>query len=122
MLTKVVSLPEWKYQMKHGKSSDWYMGPTAQDFRAAFGLGTDDTHINTANAQGVALTAIKGLNQKLDAQAAEIAELKAANAALRAQLVSLETRGDDRLKRLEAAVTQLSHGTLVQQAAAVPGR
>jgi len=122
VLDAVAALPEWKYQMKHGKPSDWYMGPTAQDFHAAFGLGTDDTHINTANAQGVALTAIKGLNLKVDAalkaKDAEIAELKSANAALRAQLVSLKTSGDDRLKRLEAAVTTLSQGALVQQAVA----
>jgi hypothetical protein len=98
VLAEVVALPEWKYQMKHGVPSEWFIGPTAQDFHAAFGLGTDDTKINTANAQGIALTAIKGLDHKLavalhekdieitdlkrqlaDAKAAltEIAELKA---------------------------------------------
>jgi len=80
VLSKVASLPEWKYQMKRGKPAEWFMGPTAQDFRAAFGLGSNDTTINTANAQGVALTAIKGLDQKLDAalkaKDAEIADLK----------------------------------------------
>jgi hypothetical protein len=43
-------------------------------------IGNNDTTINTGNAQGVALTAIKGLNQKLDealkAKGAEIRELK----------------------------------------------
>jgi hypothetical protein len=86
LLAKVAALPEWKYRMKGSLDRAWYVGPTAQDFRAAFGLGANDTTINTANAQGVALTAIKGLNQKLDdaiaARDAEIAALKQQVAAL----------------------------------------
>jgi hypothetical protein len=80
VLAEVVAMPEWKYQMKQGVPSEWFMGPTAQDFHAAFGLGTDDTTINTANAQGVALTAIKGLDHKLATalheKDVEIADLK----------------------------------------------
>jgi len=80
VLAAVVAMPEWKYRMKQGVPSKWFMGPTAQDFHAAFGLGTDDTKINTANAQGVALTAIKGLDHKLATalheKDVEIAELK----------------------------------------------
>ena len=56
-----------------------HVGPTAQDFRAAFGLGNDDKSIATVDADGVALAAIQGLNAKLEAkiaeQAREIAEL-----------------------------------------------
>jgi hypothetical protein len=37
----------------------------AQDFQSAFGLGTDDKSIGTVDADGVALAAIQGLNQKL---------------------------------------------------------
>ena len=37
------------------------MGPTAQDFYAAFGLGEDERHISTVDADGVALAAIQGL-------------------------------------------------------------
>jgi DNA-binding transcriptional MerR regulator len=38
----------------------------AQDFHAAFGLGTDDKHIATVDADGVALAAIQGLNEKVE--------------------------------------------------------
>jgi hypothetical protein len=48
----------------------------AQDFYAAFGVGPDDRHIFIVDADGVALAAIQGLNQKLDQKNAEIAELK----------------------------------------------
>ena len=43
-----------------------HVGPMAQDFHAAFGLGTDERHIATVDADGVALAAIQGLNQKLE--------------------------------------------------------
>jgi hypothetical protein len=48
----------------------------AQDFHAAFGLGTDERHIATVDADGVALAAIQGLNEKVEAKNAEITELK----------------------------------------------
>jgi hypothetical protein len=54
----------------------------AQDFHAAFQLnGSDDKHISVIDEAGVALVAIQGLNQKLEAEAkekdAEIENLKA---------------------------------------------
>ncbi len=44
-----------------------HIGPVAQDFHRAFGVGSDDRHIATVDADGVALAAIQGLNVKLDA-------------------------------------------------------
>ena len=38
----------------------------AQDFRAAFGLGASPTAIATVDADGVALAAIQGLNEKVE--------------------------------------------------------
>jgi len=49
----------------------------AQDFQAAFQLSSDDKHISVVDEGGVALAAIQGLNEKLEAQRAENAELKA---------------------------------------------
>ena len=48
----------------------------AQDFYAAFAVGPDDKHIATVDADGVALAAIQGLNQKLEEQRAANVELK----------------------------------------------
>jgi hypothetical protein len=60
-----------------------HIGPVAQDFHAAFGLGADDLHIGSGDLSGVALVAIQGLHQELmkrDAliakQGNEIAELR----------------------------------------------
>jgi hypothetical protein len=76
-LEKVVALPitRWHYT---NDSATPHVGPMAQDFHAAFGLGRDDKHIATVDADGVALAAIQGLNQKLEeALKAKDAELKA---------------------------------------------
>ncbi|MBC8096261.1 MAG: tail fiber domain-containing protein [Akkermansiaceae bacterium] len=80
VLEKVSALPiqSWSYTNQPGVK---HYGPTAQDFHAAFGLnGSDDKHIATVDADGVALAAIQGLNQKLEQKLeqkqTEITELK----------------------------------------------
>jgi hypothetical protein len=52
------------------------MGPVAQDFHAAFGLGSDDKGISTVDADGVALAAIQALNRKVEEKDARIRELE----------------------------------------------
>jgi hypothetical protein len=75
VLEKVAALPlsSWNYK---ADAPTRHLGPMAQDFYAAFGIGPDDKHIATVDAEGVALAAIQGLNQKLEEQRAENAELK----------------------------------------------
>jgi len=75
VLEKVAALPisRWNFI---GDPATPHAGPMAQDFHAAFGLGTDERHIATVDADGVALAAIQGLNQKLEEQRAENQELK----------------------------------------------
>jgi len=67
ILERVAALPvrEWRYTNENADVK--HLGPTAQDFRAAFGFGDDDKSIGTVDADGVALAAIQGLNQKLEA-------------------------------------------------------
>lgn len=65
-----------------------HIGPVAQEFHAAFGVGADDRHIATVDADGVALAAIQGLNVKLDAALrSREAEVKA----LRSEVEDLKT-------------------------------
>ncbi len=99
VLDKVVALPlsEWTYQADEERSR--HVGPMAQDFRAAFGLGADDKHIATVDADGVALAAIQGLNRKVEVQRAameqketEITELQRQNAELLRRLEAIEQR------------------------------
>lgn len=68
----------WSYKAQPEQK---HLGPVAQDFHAAFGLGADDVTIATVDEGGVALAAIQGLNQKLESSVkekdAEIQELRA---------------------------------------------
>ena len=52
-----------------------HIGPVAQDFHAAFSLGSDDKSITTVDAEGVALTAIQGLNAKMEEAESDIRRL-----------------------------------------------
>ncbi|HWW03383.1 MAG TPA: tail fiber domain-containing protein [Candidatus Acidoferrum sp.] len=79
VLDKVATLPitEWSYKTD---AATRHLGPTAQDFSAAFNVGTDDKHIAPIDEGGVALAPIQGLNQKLEeelrAKDKHIAELE----------------------------------------------
>jgi hypothetical protein len=53
------------------------MGPMAQDFHAAFGLGNNDKTIGTLDAAGVAFAAIQGLHEVVQEKDAEISSLRA---------------------------------------------
>ena len=91
VLAQLVAMPigRWNYQAQSADVE--HMGPTAQDFRAAFGLGHGETTIATVDADGVALAAIQGMNQKVDEQ------LRARDdeiAALRSSLLDLRRMVD----------------------------
>jgi hypothetical protein len=97
VLDKVSRLPisRWSYVSERGVR---HVGPMAQDFYAAFGVGEDDKHITSIDEDGVALAAIKALH--------------AENAALRAQLAAQKTSQarhdllvDRELQRLSAVVS-----------------
>jgi hypothetical protein len=65
VLKKLAALPLSRWTYKNDDQNIHHLGPVAQDFRAAFGLGADDKHIATIDEGGVALAAIKGLYQEL---------------------------------------------------------
>ncbi|TVR49621.1 MAG: hypothetical protein EA425_11780 [Puniceicoccaceae bacterium] len=98
ILTKVAGMEIFEWSYREAAAGVRHLGPTAQDFHAAFGLGTDDRTIATVDLAGVALAAIQALEQRTHA-------LEVENAALRRQL---EDRRDaasgleERLARLEA--------------------
>lgn len=94
VLDKVVEMPVSTWRFKSEDDSVRHIGPMAQDFAAAFGYGNSDKHITSTDADGVALAAIQGLNEKLETQRVEDAEMITAlrwqNAQLQARLARLE--------------------------------
>ena len=100
VLAKVAALrvSAWRYKTENGVR---HVGPMAQDFYAAFGLGEDDRHITSIDEDGVALAAIKALyedNQRLRCQNRTLQSVVERNerhrdgefAALRSELRHLE--------------------------------
>ena len=75
VLAKVVALPISTWNFKQ-ETNTQHIGPMAQDFYAAFGTGSDDKHIATVDADGVALAAVQALNKKLEEKTSEVEELK----------------------------------------------
>jgi hypothetical protein len=86
ILDKVASLPITEWEYKADKADTRHLGPVAQDFRSAFGLGRDDRHINAMDGVGVSLAAIKGLYQRLEEKDAEIEHLKTRLAEIEAMM------------------------------------
>ena len=93
VLDKVTALPISRWNFK-GDAATPHVGPMAQDFHAAFGLGTDERHIATVDADGVALAAIQGLNSKVEVSSQKtqgsIQKLQEENAELKLRLEKLE--------------------------------
>ncbi len=85
VLARVVALPITTWRYKKDTPEIRHLGPMAQDFSAAFGLGDTDRMIFPLDATGVSMAAIQGLHTRLVAAEEE-------NAALRRHLERLEAR------------------------------
>ena len=97
ILDGVSALPISTWQYIGDEEGGTHLGPMAQDFYRAFGLGQGETTIASIDADGVALASVQALRARNEAAVARIAELEAENAAQA-----------ERLARLEAAVARLS--------------
>jgi Chaperone of endosialidase/Head domain of trimeric autotransporter adhesin len=64
VLAKLAAMPirEWNYKVQD--TAIRHVGPTAQDFHAAFGLGEDPLRISTIDSDGIALRAIQALEER----------------------------------------------------------
>jgi hypothetical protein len=86
VLAKLARIPirEWSYKAQDAAIR--HVGPTAQDFHAAFGVGEDPLGISTIDADGIALRAIQALEARTGKQ---IAALEAENRMMRLQIDAL---------------------------------
>jgi hypothetical protein len=93
VLDRVCALPISTWNYKAQDDSVRHMGPMAQDFHAAFGLGVSDELIDTIDPDGVALAAIQGLRLLVAEKEVEIEALKARNEELEDRVTRLESIG-----------------------------
>ena len=70
------------------------MGPMAQDFRAAFGLGVSERMIDVVDADGVNLAAVQALEKRT-------AKLQEQNLTLTAEIEKLRAQQQQLMQRLE---------------------
>jgi hypothetical protein len=63
----------WSYKNSSGVP---HIGPVAQDFRKAFGVGDSDRMIHTVDSFGVALAAIQALEERVRGLEARLKENK----------------------------------------------
>ncbi|MFB3133890.1 MAG: tail fiber domain-containing protein [Rhodothermales bacterium] len=75
VLDRLARLPITTWNYKTDAPSIRHMGPMAQDFYAAFGLGADDRHLAPLDVNGVALAGVQALSQQVQALEQQNAEL-----------------------------------------------
>jgi hypothetical protein len=93
-----VPVSTWNY-ISEGRGTR-HLGPMAEDFYGAFGLGTGNTSIGVQDAVGVSLAAVKALDartvelrrktEEVEQLRAELSALRTANAAIERRLAALE--------------------------------
>jgi len=107
LLARIRGVPvgTWSYIAEGGQVR--HMGPFAEDFRAAFGLGTDARSIGLLDIDGVNFAAVKALEARtaeLRVKTAQVDRLTAEVAALRER----QAATDARLAELEALVRRMA--------------
>ncbi|MFN0031083.1 MAG: tail fiber domain-containing protein [Flavobacteriales bacterium] len=88
ILEKISSLEmkQWKYK----QNKAWHIGPIAEDFYEAFGLGLDNKSISTIDPAGVALVGVQALYARVEELKKETEEMTAVNEAMREKMESME--------------------------------
>jgi len=83
VLARLATIPirRWRYL----ETETPHVGPTAEDFHAAFGLGSGPTTIATVDADGITMLAVQALIRRTDQLRDENAQLRAEVAALQAE-------------------------------------
>ncbi len=92
VLERVAALPLSSWSYKHDGPGVRHLGPVAEDFHAAFGLGANDKGISSLDTSGVALAAIQGLNAELADRDRRISSLERELADLKTLVAELAGR------------------------------
>lgn len=85
VLETLSRLPLYSWSYLRETEDVRHLGPVAEDFHAAFGLGRDAQHIAPTDTAGVALAAIQALARQLEEKDRDILELRRRLEALEAR-------------------------------------
>ncbi len=103
VLARLRSVPVSSWNYLSQDASIRHMGPMAQDFYAAFGLGESDLLINSVDIDGVNMAGVKALDERTLRMSERIDALEQANGSLREENAELRAR----LDRLEAVLSEI---------------
>jgi hypothetical protein len=92
VLARLTRLPISRWRYRTEAEGIEHLGPMAQDFKQAFGLGDSDKTYNAIDAHGVAFAAIQALERVSEEQQRRIEQLEREKRALERRLRTLETR------------------------------
>jgi hypothetical protein len=92
VLERLAGLPISTWSYKAQKPSIRHLGPTAQDFSRAFGLGEDNRHIDTIDSEGVSLAGVQALYKLVQAQQRQLREQRRQLQILKKEVARLERR------------------------------
>ncbi|ANS62325.1 hypothetical protein SLINC_0101 [Streptomyces lincolnensis] len=70
-----LTVSTWRYSWEPERLR--HLGPMAQDWHAAFGLGDTDTKIDLVDANSIAIVAIQALHRQVNDRQQEVAQLHA---------------------------------------------
>jgi hypothetical protein len=102
LLAKIRTIPLNRWTWIEAPEGRTHMGPFAEDFYAAFGLGTDSMAIGHQDIDGVNMAGVKALEARTTQLREEIEILTGAVAALRREQAELATRAESRDGQYEA--------------------
>jgi hypothetical protein len=99
VLAKVADMEITKWNYIRDEDDTTHIGPMAQDFYAAFGVGKNEKTISSTDVNGVAIASIKALKEQLDDKDAKIGELET-------KLEKMEDL-EQKLEKMEALLEKL---------------
>ncbi len=108
LLARLAEIPITTWNYKSQDDAIRHIGPMAQDFYAAFGVGEDDRHISTIDADGVALAAIQGLYRQSQEQAIRIETLEREKTALQEEVNTMRAENESLRRRLDNVEARLA--------------
>lgn len=101
VLARLQQMPVSTWNFEQGQDGIRHMGPVAEDFYAAFGLGESERSVMVQDMAGVSLAGVQALADRSDAIDARVAALEAQNAALQKELRDAREAQAALMSRLE---------------------
>ncbi len=108
ILARIRRVPLNRWTLIDDQARTPHIGPFAEDFYAAFGVGDDPKAIGHQDIDGVNFAGVQALEQRTRTQAEEIAALRSENAGLKQDVAGLRRDNAALAERLRAIEARLS--------------